>query len=176
VKALPLDLSSARIALASIACAAACLCTTSCTSETRERPVAPTSTPRAPLAPLPLPSTAFQGEPAPATASSSAPPSERAPSRFDTHRIGAADGDEGRSHYRGARVDLDLKNAELSEVFRLLSDVGHVNIVVAGEVSGTVTMKLKQVPWDQALEVIARAKGLVLEHDRNVIVVHVAGK
>ena len=100
-------------------------------------------------------------------------------SRFDTRRIGASDGDpesEGHARYRGARVDLDLKNAELTEVFRLLSDVGHVNIVVAGEVTGTVTMKLEQVPWDQALAVIARAKGLVLEHDRNVIVVHVTGK
>lgn len=168
---------STRVALALLSRAAACLCAVACTAETRERPVATPTAPRAALAPLPLPSTAFQGDGTPAASSSSA--SDPSVSRFDTRRIGASDGDpesEGHARYRGARVDLDLKNAELTEVFRLLSDVGHVNIVVAGEVTGTVTMKLEQVPWDQALAVIARAKGLVLEHDRNVIVVHVAGK
>ena len=40
-----------------------------------------------------------------------------------------------------------------------------MNIVVAGEVTGTVTLRLRHVPWDQALDVIVRAKDLVVEHD-----------
>lgn len=120
-----------------------------------------------------MPSSAFQSDAPVPGGSSQAEPSPQ--SRFDTRRIGPSAG-EGRPHYRGARVDLDLKNAELSEVFRLLSEVGHVNIVVAGEVTGTITMRLEQVPWDQALEVVARAKNLALDYDANVIIVHVAGK
>lgn len=166
-----------RFAYASraLACAFACLSAFACAGETRERPpdrVTHTA-PRSPLPPLPMPSTAFQGDgPPPAP---SAGRSEPPQSRFETRRIGANEG-EGRPRYRGARVDLDLKNAELSEVFRLLSEVGHVNIVVAGEVTGTITMRLKQVPWDQALEVVARAKNLALDYDANVIIVHAAGK
>ncbi|MDB5212641.1 MAG: pilQ [Myxococcaceae bacterium] len=60
-------------------------------------------------------------------------------------------------------------------MFRLLADVGHVNIVVAGEVTGTVTLKLTHVPWDEALELIARLRGLDLERDGNVIMVRPKG-
>ena len=101
------------------------------------------------------------------------PPS---PSRFDTRRIGAseADGDGETSasrRFHGAPVDLDLKSADLANVFRLLADVGHVNIVVAGEVTGTITLRLKHVPWDQALDLVARTHGLELHREGNVIVV-----
>ena len=72
-------------------------------------------------------------------------------------------------------MNLDLKNADLQEAFRLIADVGKVNIVVAGEVTGTITVKLTDVPWDQALEVIARAKGLVIEKDGTVYLVRPSG-
>ena len=90
-------------------------------------------------------------------------------SRFETRRIGTEAPPSSR--YHGARIDLDLKSAEIGNVLRLLAEVGHVNIVVAGEVTGTITMRLRQVPWDQALDVIARARNLDLEHDGNVILV-----
>jgi type II secretory pathway component HofQ len=96
------------------------------------------------------------------------------PSRFDTRRIGAEAEGEGPSRFRGASVDLDLKNADLANVFRLLADVGHVNIVVSGEVTGTITLRLKHVPWDQALELIVRTRNLALERDGNVILVRPA--
>ena len=73
--------------------------------------------------------------------------------------------------YRGRRIDLDVKNAEVTEVLRLLADVGHVNMIVADDVKGTITLRLRQVPWDQALEVIAKAKGLGVEEDGNLITV-----
>ena len=46
-----------------------------------------------------------------------------------------------------------------------------VNIVVAGEVTGTITLVLKHVPWDQALELVVRAKNLDMEREGNVIVI-----
>jgi Secretin and TonB N terminus short domain len=73
--------------------------------------------------------------------------------------------------YHGARIDLDVKAADIHEVCRLLADVGKVNIVVSDQVQGTVTIKMKGVPWDQALETILRAKGFRAERDGSVIMV-----
>ena len=109
-----------------------------------------------------MPETAFRCD-------TCAPP----PTRFETRRIGETG--PRRSRFHGATVDVDLKGADLADVFRLLADVGKVNIVVAGEVTGTITMKLRRVPWDQALDVVARAKGLALEHEGNVILVRPEG-
>lgn len=165
----------------SLCLAVVCLITTACAHETRPRPVQSTPRPAAPISAVPLPETAFRSdEELRAPRSGQSPERARAPlSRFETRRIGAAE--EGGSspagpagpagHYRGATVDLDLKSADLVNVFRLLAEVGHVNIVVVGEMSGTVTMRLRHVPWDQALDVIVRAKGLVIERDGNIILV-----
>jgi len=118
---------------------------------------------------MPLPETAFEGPSAPGAPGAAA---AGGVDRFETRRIGGGGaGDGAGARYRGAPVDLDLKGAELADVFRLLADVGRVNIVVGSEVTGTVTMRLRQVPWDQALDVIVRAKGLALERDGNVIIV-----
>ncbi len=142
----------------------ACLSSASCASETHERPP---PEPRATVvheAP-PMPTSAFQGDAPTRGCDACGEPI----SRFGTRRIGE-EAPRG-SRYHGAPVDLDLKGADLQDVFRLLADVGKVNIVVAGEISGTITMKLRRVPWDQALDVVATAKNLVLERDGNVIVV-----
>jgi type IV pilus assembly protein PilQ len=130
-------------------------------------PPSPAASARAPAAsePLPFPDTAFQGQ-----------PSQPLPSRFETRRIDPNDDENAHgtpSRFRGAPVDLDLKGADLADVFRLLADVGHVNIVVDGTVTGSITLRLKHVPWDQALDLVARTKGLALEREGNVIVVRV---
>src|SRR5262249_30748270 len=62
----------------------------------------------------------------------------------------------------GRRIDLDLKDADIDNVLRLIADVGRVNIVTADNVSGTVTIRMRDVPWDQALETVLQAKGLGL--------------
>ena len=51
--------------------------------------------------------------------------------------------------FRGAALDLDVKNADIKDVYRLLADVGKVNLVMADTVNGKVTLRLKRVPWDQ---------------------------
>ena len=140
-----------------------------CTPETpAQAPLAAASSSPAPPEPLPFPDTAFRGEP-------STPP---LPSRFETRRLDPSDEENPRgaaSRFHGAPVDLDLKGADLADVFRLLADVGHVNIVVDGTVTGSITLRLKHVPWDQALDVVARTKGLALEREGNVIVVRTGG-
>jgi type II secretory pathway component HofQ len=75
------------------------------------------------------------------------------------------------TRWRGTTVDIDLKDAGLHDVFRMLSDVGRINVVVADEVRGTVTLRLKQVPWDQALCVVAASKQLKVTADGSVYLI-----
>ena len=71
--------------------------------------------------------------------------------------------------YSGKRVDLDLRDADIHNVLRLIADVGKVNIVTSDAVAGTVTIRLRNVPWDQALETILQAKGLGMVRQGNMI-------
>ena len=71
--------------------------------------------------------------------------------------------------YSGRRVDLDLRDADIHNVLRLLSDVGKVNIITSDAVSGNVTIRLRNVPWDQALETILQAKNLGMVRQGNMI-------
>jgi type IV pilus assembly protein PilQ len=71
--------------------------------------------------------------------------------------------------FSGRRIDLDLKDADIHNVLRLVSDVGRVNIVTADNVSGTVTIRMRNVPWDQALETVLQAKGLGMVRQGNMI-------
>jgi type IV pilus assembly protein PilQ len=71
--------------------------------------------------------------------------------------------------YNGRRIDLDLKDADIHNILRLLADVGHVNVVTADDVSGNVTIRMKNVPWDEALDVVLQAKGLGMVRAGNLI-------
>ena len=62
--------------------------------------------------------------------------------------------------YHGAPVDFDFKDAPIADLLRVISDTGHINIVVPQTIDAKVTVRLKHVPWDQALEVILQSYGL----------------
>ncbi|HXU82483.1 MAG TPA: type IV pilus secretin PilQ [Polyangia bacterium] len=83
----------------------------------------------------------------------------------NTFRPGGA----AKKRYTGRRVDLDFKGADIHNILRLLSDVGQVNIVVADDVKGDVTIKMRDVPWDQALDVVLRGKQLGSVREGNLI-------
>ena len=142
--------------LGAFACLLACACAREPAPSVRGPSAA---TPRAPA---PFPDTAFQSD-------AGSPPGTSRP-RFETQRIGG-DQEGGEQRYRGAPVDMDVKNADLADLFRLLADVGHVSIVVSDEVKGTLTLRLKHVPWEQALEVIATIKHLGVERTGSVVTV-----
>ncbi len=76
--------------------------------------------------------------------------------------------------YRGAAIDLDVRAADLQDVFRLIANVGRVNVVLADDVRGAVTLQLKRVPWDQVLCTVARAKHLTVTVDGTVYLVRPA--
>ena len=71
--------------------------------------------------------------------------------------------------YTGQRIDLDLKDADIHNVLRLIGDVSRRNIVVADDVKGRVTIRLRNVPWDQALAVILQSKSLGMVEQGNML-------
>jgi type IV pilus assembly protein PilQ len=73
--------------------------------------------------------------------------------------------------YSGERLTLNFQDIETRAVLQLLADASGQNIVVSDSVSGNVTLRLQNVPWDQALDIVLRTKGLDKRRDNNVIIV-----
>lgn len=73
--------------------------------------------------------------------------------------------------YHGKTLDLDVKDADVEEVIRLLADVAGINIVVADGVQGKVTFKVKHVAWDALLCTIAGMHKLTVTVDGNIVLV-----
>lgn len=73
--------------------------------------------------------------------------------------------------YRGPALDLDVKAADIHDVYRLLSDVGRVNIVIGDGVRARVTLRLKRVAWQQVACTIAAVHRLQILVDGNVLLV-----
>lgn len=62
--------------------------------------------------------------------------------------------------YTGKRVSLEFQNASIQDVIRLIADVSKLNIIISDSVTGQITLKLVDVPWDQALDIILTSRGL----------------
>jgi len=75
----------------------------------------------------------------------------------------------GAGRFTGRRIEIDLKDADIHNILRLLADVGRVNIVTADDVQGNVTIRMRNVPWDQALDVVLQSKGLGMVRTGNLI-------
>ena len=73
--------------------------------------------------------------------------------------------------YTGERLTLNFQDIETRAVLQLLADASGQNIVVSDSVSGNVTLRLQNVPWDQALDIVLRTKGLDKRKQDNVIIV-----
>lgn len=69
------------------------------------------------------------------------------------------------------RVSLDVKEADVHNVLRLLSKMGNVNIVVGDQVSGKVTLRLEQVVWTDALDALLAARSLGVERQGEILFV-----
>ncbi len=77
--------------------------------------------------------------------------------------------DKNDKEYKGERMTLEFSNADIKNVLKLISEVSKMNIVWGPEISGTVSMKLKNVPWDQALNVILETNDLGMIKKGNII-------
>ena len=79
--------------------------------------------------------------------------------------------DPGKREYRGERLTLNFQDIETRAVLQLLAETSGQNIVVSDTVQGNVTLRLQNVPWDQALDIVMRTKGLDKRQEGNVIYV-----
>lgn len=71
--------------------------------------------------------------------------------------------------YRGKKLSLNFQDIEVRSVLQLLADFTDKNIVVSDSVTGNITLRLKDVPWDQALDIVLESKGLAMRSNGNVI-------
>jgi type IV pilus assembly protein PilQ len=78
---------------------------------------------------------------------------------------------EDKQQYIGERLTLNFQDIETRAVLQLLADASGQNIVVSDSVTGNVTLRLQNVPWDQALDIVLRTKGLDKRRHDNVIIV-----
>jgi len=120
--------------------------------------VAEASARPAAVEPLPLP-------PLPEPQAPAAPPTETAAAPEQAN-MGTACGQTG---YLGTPISLDFKDGDLQDIFRLFSDISGLNVVVNPGVTGKVTLKLNEVPWGRALELILKTNSLGCVLEENVI-------
>ena len=83
----------------------------------------------------------------------------------------AVGGGQAKPKYTGQRISLNFQNIAVRSVLQLLADFTGLNIVVSDAVTGNVTLRLKNVPWDQALAIILQSKGLAERRTGNVVMI-----
>lgn len=71
--------------------------------------------------------------------------------------------------FYGKKISIEVSNMDVSDAFRFITEESGVNMVLAEDVKGTVSLKLRQVPWDQALVVLMKAKSLGYTRQGNVL-------
>ncbi len=73
--------------------------------------------------------------------------------------------------YTGEKIDLNFQNVEIRTVLQIIAEVAEKNLVVSDNVQGNITLRLKNVPWDQALDIVLKTKGLDKREAGNVLLV-----
>lgn len=71
--------------------------------------------------------------------------------------------------YTGTKLTLDVRNISIRDALSIIADFTGLNIVISDSVSGSLTLRLKDVPWDQALDIILQTKGLDMRRNGNVV-------
>jgi type IV pilus assembly protein PilQ len=76
-----------------------------------------------------------------------------------------------RQGFQGERLSLNFQNADVRSLLQVIADFTNLNIITSDSVSGAITLRLKDVPWDQALDIILQSKGLDMRKNGNVLIV-----
>jgi type IV pilus assembly protein PilQ len=76
---------------------------------------------------------------------------------------------DGKTKYEGEKLSLNFQNVEVRSVLQVIADFTGLNIVASDSVTGNLTLRLKDVPWDQALDIIMQTKGLDKRQNGNVV-------
>ena len=75
----------------------------------------------------------------------------------------------GQGKYKGEKLSLNFQNVEVRAVLNVIADFTDLNIITSDSVTGNITLRLKDVPWDQALDIILETRGLDMRKTGNVI-------
>jgi type IV pilus assembly protein PilQ len=86
------------------------------------------------------------------------------PIKEDPNKLG-----QGTRGYRGDKLSLNFQNVEVRAILQVIADFTGFNVVTSESVSGNLTLRLKDVPWDQALDIVMQAKGLDMRKNGNVL-------
>ena len=105
----------------------------------------------------------------PATSAAESPAAAASQAEEDSRWGFLASASSPERKYKGQRISLDFKDAELSNIFRIMAEVSNLNIITTDEVKGKVTVRLINVPWDQALDIILRSKALGATQEGNIL-------
>jgi type IV pilus assembly protein PilQ len=81
----------------------------------------------------------------------------------------ASEGAPQQARYRGKKVSFEFKDIDIQNLLRVIAEISKKNIVVADDVQGKVTIRLRNVPWDQALDLVLRTKSLGKEEIGNIV-------
>jgi len=76
-----------------------------------------------------------------------------------------------RAGYKGEKLSLNFQNIEVRSVLQVIADFTGLNIVTSDTVQGSLTLRLKDVPWDQALDIILQTKGLDMRKNGNIVLI-----
>lgn len=76
---------------------------------------------------------------------------------------------QGTQGYRGEKLSLNFQNVEVRAVLQVIADFTGLNIITSDSVNGNLTLRLKDVPWDQALDIVMQAKGLDMRKNGSVL-------
>jgi type IV pilus assembly protein PilQ len=76
-----------------------------------------------------------------------------------------------RPGYKGEKLSLNFQNVDVRALLQVIADFTNLNIVVRDSVAGSLTLRLKDVPWDQALDIVLQSKNLDMRKNGNVILV-----
>src|SRR5471032_1296032 len=78
---------------------------------------------------------------------------------------------QGTQGYRGEKLSFNFQNVEVRAALQAIADISGLNIITSDSVSGNLTLRLEEVPWDQALDVVLQAKGLDMRKNGNVLLI-----
>ena len=78
-------------------------------------------------------------------------------------------GGNGTQGYRGEKLSFNFQNVEVRAALQAIADISGLNIITSDSVAGNLTLRLKDVPWDQALDVVLQAKGLDMRKNGTVL-------
>lgn len=78
---------------------------------------------------------------------------------------------EDQGIFKGERLSLNFQNIEVRSVLQILADFTKLNLVASDTVTGNITLRLQNVPWDQALDIIMRTRGLAKRQEGNILII-----